>query len=389
MPPGYVKLWREVLDEHFLEHPILFTTWAFCLLKASHNDYTYPDGHIVGPGQLITSRAKVAGGTGQSEKQARTSLQKLEKMGKITVEGARGRYTLITINDWELRQSSEAHRAKDGPNEDQTGANSGPFESQSRAITKNSNSNTNQNPKKRRGEPLDGIADLSSQVVEYLNEETMQNFSTYAKSTRQLIAVLVDHGYGLEDMKSVIDLKTATWLDDDTMYQHLNPKTLFKLSNFESYHGGRVSPEDAELKQQQEAEAAAKAERDRHRQFDEEEGLPWYELLDYIKEHSSRWARLEDDRESLPLLRALVDQGYTVEDLKLLIETSNKGWEAKGLTDRIGKPSWYYRNESVLSWLKWRIRKGFPLPEAGHHHLKSVGTSIEEYLSEVSERAKG
>jgi len=382
MNRGYWKFWRLIQDERLIEQPFLLATWVYCMNNTSHNRYTYPDGNIVDPGQLITSRAKVAAGTGQSEKQARLSLEKLQRGGKITLKGARGRYTLITMNDWDLYQSAKDPRAMEGLNRGQVRAKSEPFEGQSRAITNHSHTHTH--PNKRRSEPSDGIADLSSQVVEYLNEKTDQCFRRSAKSTQDLVATLTNAGYTLEDMKSVIDGRADAWLSSPEMVTNLKPNTLFRLENFESYLGGRTSPEDAAAKEQEAAEAAAELEGERRRLFDETEGVPWYELLAFIQEQTGTRFHAGDNQEGLPLLRGLLDRGYTIADLKQLILISTGAWKEKGQTERIGSPSWYYREESVRSWLKWSIRKGRHVPDAGRQHLHDIGVSLSEACSTIN-----
>ena len=388
MNRGYWKFWRLIQDERLIEQPFLLATWIYCMNNASHNRYTYPDGNIVDPGQLITSRTKVAAGTGQSEKQARLSLEKLQRGGKITLEGARGRYTRVIINDWDLYQSDKDPRAMEGPDEGQVRSKSRPYEGQSRAITNHSHSNTHTHPNMRRSEPSDGIADLSSQVVEYLNEKTDQSFRRSAKSTQDLIATLTDAGYTLEDMKSVIDGRADAWLSSPEMVTNLKPNTLFRLANFESYLGGRTFPEDAAAKELEATEAAAEMERDRRRLFDETEGVPWYELLAFIQEQTGSRYHAEDEQEALLHLRALVERGYSTDDLKQLIRVSTAAWIEKMQTERIGSPYWYYREESVRSWLKWSIKMGRPVTDVGLQHLHDFGVSVSEVRPAINETDK-
>ena len=370
MNRGYWKFWRKILDDHLIEQPHLLATWVYCMTQASHNEHTYPDGNNVGPGQLITSRAKVAVGTGQSEKQARLSLEKLQRGSKITLDGTRGRHTLITMSDWDLYQSAEDPRTMKGTNEGQMRANSGPFEGRSRAITNHSHSNTHSHTEGRRRATPDGVAALSSQVVEYLNQKTEQDYRTSAKTTQELIAVRLNEGYTFEDMKSVIDSKTAAWLSSPEMVTNLKPNTLFKMTNFESYLGGRTTPEDTASKEREMAMAATEIEKERRRRFDEVEEVPWYELLDIIQEEAEPHYSAIDEQSAMPLLRALLERGYKTNELKQLIQISTDAWKANECTERIGLPSWYFRADSVLSWLTWSEKKGYPVPDVGRRQLK-------------------
>ncbi|MGV0167630.1 phage replisome organizer N-terminal domain-containing protein [Furfurilactobacillus sp. WILCCON 0119] len=71
-------------------------------------------------------------------------------------------------------------------------------------------------------------------VVDYLNEKTGKHFKhTAANKT----AIMARHkeGYTADDMRKVIDSKTAEWLKDTKMNKFLQPSTLFRASKFEGY----------------------------------------------------------------------------------------------------------------------------------------------------------
>lgn len=73
-----------------------------------------------------------------------------------------------------------------------------------------------------------------SEVVDYLNKRTGSSYKPTTKRTRELIRARWNEGFTLEDMKKVIDLKTAEWLNDPHWSKYLRPETLFG-TKFESY----------------------------------------------------------------------------------------------------------------------------------------------------------
>ena len=73
-----------------------------------------------------------------------------------------------------------------------------------------------------------------SNIISYLNEKTNAVYRPGTKKTKELITARWNEGFGLEDFKRVIDLKTAEWLNDPTWNKYLRPETLFG-TKFESY----------------------------------------------------------------------------------------------------------------------------------------------------------
>lgn len=71
-------------------------------------------------------------------------------------------------------------------------------------------------------------------VIEYLNEKTHSKFRFSSKANRVNICSRIAEGYSVEDLKTVIDVKTKEWLG--TEYEkYLCPETLFRESKFERY----------------------------------------------------------------------------------------------------------------------------------------------------------
>lgn len=78
------------------------------------------------------------------------------------------------------------------------------------------------------------LATIAS-VIEYLNEKASKRFKHTTNPTKKIVHARIQDGYTLEDFKSVIDSKTAQWLDDPKFCNFLRPSTLFKADKFENY----------------------------------------------------------------------------------------------------------------------------------------------------------
>ncbi|HZG10552.1 MAG TPA: conserved phage C-terminal domain-containing protein [Kurthia gibsonii] len=79
-----------------------------------------------------------------------------------------------------------------------------------------------------------------SAVVDYLNLKANTKYKSTAGATKKLIKARLDEGFTIDDFKTVIDKKVATWLHDPQFSQYLRPSTLFQASKFEGYLNERV-----------------------------------------------------------------------------------------------------------------------------------------------------
>ena len=95
---GFVKLYRSLLDWEWHDDPNTLSVWIHLLLMASFRPSAWK-GISLQPGQIITSRASLAKETGLSERQVRTSLNRLKTSYCLTIETT-SKYTLISINNF-------------------------------------------------------------------------------------------------------------------------------------------------------------------------------------------------------------------------------------------------------------------------------------------------
>ena len=71
------------------------------------------------------------------------------------------------------------------------------------------------------------------EIVDYLNQKAGKNFRASGAGTKHITARLAD-GYSIEELKTVIDIKTKEWKGTD-MEKYLRPETLFNSAKFDGY----------------------------------------------------------------------------------------------------------------------------------------------------------
>lgn len=109
MNRGYVKLWRKSLDAGWIKNHKLWAFWTWCLMKATHKEYTLIVGlqavHLM-PGQFVFGRRAAAKETGLSEREIRTIIAFLIKAGNLTIKTT-NKFSVITIVNWPTYQGDD------------------------------------------------------------------------------------------------------------------------------------------------------------------------------------------------------------------------------------------------------------------------------------------
>lgn len=129
MHQGYIKVWRKLKDSGLLQSPKTLALFMFLLLNATHKTIKKgtPNGVVdLNRGQFLSGRKKLAAELGQSEKEIRTSITKLKKMGILGQQTA-SKYSIYTIVNYDKYQDYDDERAS-------TSASRGPAEGQQRAT---------------------------------------------------------------------------------------------------------------------------------------------------------------------------------------------------------------------------------------------------------------
>lgn len=109
------------------------------------------------------------------------------------------------------------------------------------------------------------------EIISYLNAKTESSYKASSKKTISFITARFNDGFTVDDFKTVIDKKTAEWIDDPKMNKFLRPETLFG-TKFEGYLNQKVGKENGENRN---LTGTAKGEADKRRGYQyPEESLP-------------------------------------------------------------------------------------------------------------------
>lgn len=100
---GYIKLHRKIIEWGWWDDPNVFRLFTYLLLTVNWETKSW-HGRDILPGQLVTSLAKMAQGTGLTLSQVRTCLDKLKLTNEIAHETTQ-HYSVVTISKWALYQS--------------------------------------------------------------------------------------------------------------------------------------------------------------------------------------------------------------------------------------------------------------------------------------------
>ena len=80
------------------------------------------------------------------------------------------------------------------------------------------------------------VLGASNDILDYLNEKTGRHYKP-VKANIELIASRLKEGYSQDDLKAIVDRKSAQWGCDDKMNQYLRPSTLFSREKCAQYSG--------------------------------------------------------------------------------------------------------------------------------------------------------
>ena len=123
MAEGYIHLHRRLLDWEWFTDSAMVHVWVYLLLRVNWTTRRW-QGIDIHPGQVVTSRDRIAEACGLTEKQVRRVLDELEK-GRMIERKRAGFGQLVTLVNWaeyqdgpieEGRQRAD-ERAGKGPDE--------------------------------------------------------------------------------------------------------------------------------------------------------------------------------------------------------------------------------------------------------------------------------
>ena len=213
MSTGWIKLHRQLLDWEWYSDINVTRLFLHLMLKANHKDKKYR-GTTIKRGQLLTGRELLSSETGLSEQQIRTCLTKLKSTSDVTIKST-SKGTLLTVDNYSVYQGCDDVSTSKSTS---TLTNEQPTDNQ--RVTTNKNDKNVNNVK---------------EVIDHLNLVTNSKYKTSTKSHIENISARLNDGHSVDDLKAVINSKSAEWLNDKAMAQYLRPSTLFQASKFQGY----------------------------------------------------------------------------------------------------------------------------------------------------------
>jgi len=243
MRVGWIKAYRQILD-HWLWKGERFSrgqAWMDLLLQAAYADYQTRVGNklvTVKRGQLPVSQRDLARRWKWARNTVWSFLRVTEREQMLRREVSRELshgYTILTICNYDRYQGSDKEALSHHLSHERA-TKEPPLEPHNKKGKKEKNGKDSLSLRKGVGQtrPDSSLNGFISQAVQYLNEKAGTSYKPTMKSTIRHLTARAKEGFTLEDIKAVVDYKTAVWDRDPKMHEYLRPETLFG-PKFESY----------------------------------------------------------------------------------------------------------------------------------------------------------
>jgi len=179
---GWISLHRKLLDNPIFSNYKLLQTFLYCLLKASHSDREQLVGDdlvTIKTGQLVTGRKAISKATKLSEQNVRTALNRLEKLGILTIKPT-NKYSIITVVAWDLHQQTNQQTTSSQPTSNQ------------QVTTNNNYNNVNNSNNKKEKIPYQLVADAYNDFF-YSKVNNSSECQTVSPKRKTAISKLWNH----------------------------------------------------------------------------------------------------------------------------------------------------------------------------------------------------
>jgi hypothetical protein len=106
--PGFIKLYRKLLENPIMKQPELLQLWIYCLLKANHepDKIIFNNSEIIiARGQFLTGRFILAKDLKQNPKSTYNRLRLLKKLDFLDIKTS-NKYSIVTIVNYDLYQTA-------------------------------------------------------------------------------------------------------------------------------------------------------------------------------------------------------------------------------------------------------------------------------------------
>lgn len=108
MVPGYVKLYRQLIDWEWYQDPNTMRLFIHCLIKANYEDKKWK-GTLIEAGSFVTSSTVLSEELHLSRAQIRRSIFNLQNTKEIAIKTT-NKTTIITVLNWATYQDIETNK---------------------------------------------------------------------------------------------------------------------------------------------------------------------------------------------------------------------------------------------------------------------------------------
>ena len=195
----FIKISRQILDWEWYKDEHTKNLFLHCLIKANWKD-GYFKGKLIPRGSFVTSISKLSYELDLTEDEIRTALKHLISTKEITKQ-ITNKYTVITINNYDLFQDSPKQNPNQIPTKSQAIPKPFPTIEEYKEGKKERNNNIVSNETIRQTEVRQAVAEWNT-LTEY-GIKPVSRLSTGTKRYDSLVSRLKQ--YGLTDVLKAID----------------------------------------------------------------------------------------------------------------------------------------------------------------------------------------
>ena len=243
---GHVKLYRSMLNWRWYRDGNTMRLFLHLILTANWEDRDF-ETITVHRGQRVASRRTLSEELRISEQEVKTAIKHLISTNEITSEST-SKYTVFTVNNYDLYQSLTNKSTNDQPTINQRPTSDQPQLKKDKKDKKDKNNiYIAENPDFESAKSKKPDAKPYQEIVDYLNQKAGTSYRSNSKATQANIRAWLEEGYTVEDFKRVIDNKCTDWIGTQ-WEEYLRPSTLFG-TKFENYLNRKQTKQQ---KQQQE-----------------------------------------------------------------------------------------------------------------------------------------
>ena len=253
----YIKLYRKLTKWKYYKKSTYIHLLVHIIIKARVTDWYNINGQLVKRGELDYSIRQLSQETGINRNTVQRILESLISECVIeTVHKGKNPKDLSIISIVNYNDYQKKFREQDGDRDSSETVERQQRDSSETTLkndknVKNDNSHfsekndtTQKKPKSKK--PIKYESEIN-EIINYYNSTLNKNLRASTKSYIKLISDLLDDNYTVTDIKTVIDKKKITWLNNPTMVNYLRPSTLFIPCHFDEYLNESISEEQKSL----------------------------------------------------------------------------------------------------------------------------------------------